>query len=181
MLISLLDRASSMDFMGYHPGIVIQVVNALLPLGKLKALEQVDAYLENLHKVRQATGLFWVLRVLFNVPDKRGFPPVNLGAPNIPPPARPELLPRFPIVLVRDIPFLVVRGYFIRGLPEPVEDHVTYFRAYGVLRDQPLAPPATLDGIELEFLKQWNAAYGKAYITPALEMVNSQIARLIGD
>jgi hypothetical protein len=177
-MISLLDQASAMHFEDYNPAYVIQAVNALQLLGKEKALEQVDFYLTSLGKGKDTYGLFWVLRVLFEVPTERSFPPVRIGQPSISPPADPGKFSRFPIVMVQDIPFLVVRGYSLGGLPEPVETHVAYFRAYGTLRERALTPPASMEGIEDEFLQQWKVAYGDAYIAEALGMIKAQIAKL---
>lgn len=178
MSISLIDQVSSMSFEDYNPSYVIQAVNTLQPLGKEKALERLDSYLKSRYKGKDTYGLFWVLRVLFEVPAEHGFPPVSLGTPNIPPPADPEKLPRFPIVMLRDIPFLVVRGYILRGLPEPVEVHVAYFRTHGTLREQVLHPSASMEGIEEEFLQLWKAAYEDAYASEALKTIKTQIARL---
>ena len=106
MIVSRLDRASAMQFDDYNPGYIIQAVNGLQPLGKEKALESIDSYLEKRDKGTAGYGLFWILRVLFEVLGELGFPPVRIGKPSIPPPAELEKLPRFPIVMIRDIPFL---------------------------------------------------------------------------
>lgn len=178
MSVSLIDQASSMSFEDYNPAYVIQAVNALQPLGKEEALKRLDSYLESRDKGKDTYGLFWVLRVLFEIPAEPGFPPLGIGKHSLPPPADLGNLPRFPIVIVWDIPLLVVRGYYLGGLPEPVEAHVAYFRAHGTLREQPLAPPASLDGIEEEFLLRWKAAYGDAYASEALKTIKSQVAKL---
>ncbi|MCH8987739.1 MAG: hypothetical protein IIA92_02920 [Chloroflexi bacterium] len=175
---SLLDRVSSMSVEDYNPTYVVQAVNALQPLGTEMALERLDSCLESRSAGEDTYGLFWVLRVLFEVPAEQGFPPVGLGRPNIPPPADPEKLPRFPIVMVREIPLLVVRGYFLLGLPEPVDAHVAYFRTHGTIREQVLHPPASMDGVEEEFLRLWQAAYGDAYAAEALGTIKAQIAKI---
>ena len=177
MIISLLAQAATMHFEDYNPSYVIQAVNALQPLGKEPALKQIEAYLEKRESSQDYYGLFWVLRVLFSVPISLGFPPVRIGQPSISPPMTLSKLPRFPIVMVRDIPFLVIRGYDLGGLPEPVEAHVAYFQAHGTLRKQPLAPPASMDGVVEEFMQLWKAAYGDAYVAEVLETIKKQIAR----
>lgn len=178
MSTSLLNQVSSMSFEDYNPSYVIQAVNALQPLGKEKALERLDSYLKSRDTGKDSLGLFWLLRVLFEVPTEQGFPPVILGTPNIPPPADPGKFPRFPIVMLRDIPFLVVRGYILRGLPEPVEAHAYYFRTYGTIREQTLHPPASIQGIENEFLQLWKAAYESTYISEAMKTIKTQIAKI---
>lgn len=176
----LLDQAAAMSVAEYNPASVIQAVNALQPLGKDKALEAIASYLGSRDTSQDATGLFWVLRVLFDVPVERGFPPVRIGQPTIPPPADPATLPRYPIVMVQDVPLLAIRGYHLGGLPEPVEAHVAYFRTHGTIRSRPLAPPAALDGIEEDFLRQWRTAYGDAYAAQARATIQEQIIRLRG-
>ncbi len=178
MTIFLLERADNTSIENYNPNYVIQAVNALQPLGKEKALEQIESYLESRSRGADAYGLFWVLRVLFEVPIEQDFPPVLIGQPDISPPADLRRLPRFPIVMIQDIPFLVVRRYDLGGLPESVEAHVAYFRVHGVLRQQPLFPPASMNGVAEEFQKQWKSTYGNAYVVEVLETIKAQIARL---
>src|SRR5690606_8565868 len=121
MVTPVLDQAATMTVEDYNPARVIHAVNALVPLGKEAALDQISSYLKAHGQPAEVQGLFWVLRVLFDVPADRSFPPVRIGQPNIPPPADPGALPRFPILIVRDIPLLVVSGYDLGGLPEPVD------------------------------------------------------------
>ena len=124
-LLETLDHASSSSFATYNPGRIVQAVNDLIPLGKEEALASIAGYYEAAD--RQADprqGLFWVLRVLFDVPAEPGYhPPVRLGAPR---PAAPEdlrTIPRFPIMLIEDIPLLMVTSYILGGLPE-VDSHL---------------------------------------------------------
>jgi len=177
MIISLLERVSMMSVEEYNPRHVIKVVNALQPLGKEKALEVMESYLKTHAKATDTHGLFWVLRVLFDVPAQQGFPPVNIGTPDIPPPAVPGKLPRFPILILRDIPLLLVRGYVLFGFPEPADVHISYFRIHGTPRENRLEPPASLNGFDEEFLSLWQDAYGDAQSAQALETINIQLAR----
>jgi hypothetical protein len=175
---AVLEPAATIPLDAYDPAAVIRAVNALQPLGTARALDAIDAYLAGRAAGQETTGLFWVLRVLFDVPAAVGFPPVGLGQPTIPPPADPAALPRYPIVMARDVPLLAVRGYFLGGLPEPVEAHVAYFRAHGTIRPQPLRPPAGLDGVEEDFLRQWRAAYGDAHTAEVRATIQEQLRRL---
>jgi hypothetical protein len=171
-------RAATMTVADYDPSVVIDAVNALQPLGKEGAMEAIASCLTDQRHTAYPAGLLWVLRVLFDLPPSQRFPSVNIGTPDIPAPVDPDTLPRFPIVIVNDIPFLVVRGYVLRGLPEPVEAHIRYFGDHGVVRDRLLVPPASLDAIEGEFLRVWHAAYGDAHTGHVLKTIRQQIARL---
>jgi hypothetical protein len=178
MIIPELERAAAMPVAAYDPSTVIAAVNALQPLGKEHALEQIDSCLHGLPAAAYPSGLLWVLRVLFDVPEKLGFPPVVMGTPDVPAPADPTQLPRFPIVILCDIPFLVVREFILFGLPEPVQAHVAYFRRHGVLRATSLTPAANPARLEEELLQLWHTAYGDAYAARALERIREQYTRL---
>jgi len=170
-----LDVTARMRFEDYNPRRVIEAVNALQPLGKQKALATIKAYLDHRDSDKEATGLFWVLRVLFEMPQGQAFPPVRIGQPDISPPASSDALPRFPIVIVRDVPLLVVRGYALGGFPEPVATHLAYFQTHGTIRSAPLAP--STDGVTDEFVRVWKAAYGSSS-PDVLGLVSSQIAKM---
>jgi hypothetical protein len=174
---STLDKAARMRFEDYHPDRVIEAVNALQPQGKQKSLDLIKSYLDRRDAGNDALGLFWVLRVLFEVPPGQGFPPVRLGQPDVSSPPSPDALPRFPIVIAHDVPLLVTRGYALGGFPEPVEAHLTYFQTHGTVRNAPLAPPGSRDEVADEFARLWKAAYGKAP-PDVRELIGSQLARM---
>src|SRR5262249_41157779 len=70
-LLRLIDRAPEFDGDRYDPLPVIQIVNALQPLGKEKALAALEEYLrvDSHYHSGARQGLFLVLRVLFDVPE----------------------------------------------------------------------------------------------------------------
>ena len=104
----------------YNPREVIRAVNLLQPLGKEKSLAAIDEFLRVASHFHDSgrEGVFLVLRTLFDVPADPGYmPPMLVGAPT---PAEPDghsLLPRFPIAIEGDIPFLLVEGYSRPGSP----------------------------------------------------------------
>jgi hypothetical protein len=147
----LIDQAPSYNS-GYHydPLAVIRIVNVLQPLGKDKALTAIDEYLRVASYFHSPAreGLFLVLRVLFDVPaDPSHMPHMYVGAPWPAAPEDPKRLPRFPIVLLDDVPLLLVSGYSLGGKAEQPASHVKYFRDNGRLRDRPLAPGNTPLGL----------------------------------
>lgn len=128
---------------------LIRAVNALQPLGKDRALAVVDEYLRVSSGLDDSgrEGVFLLTRTLFDVPPN-GMPAMHVGAPAPAPPADPKLLPRFPLVLVDDVPIKIVGGYLLGGAPEQPETDVAEFRKVGTLRAKPLAPTAkALDAI----------------------------------
>ncbi|HEY2413596.1 MAG TPA: hypothetical protein VGI40_15205 [Pirellulaceae bacterium] len=131
---------------GYNPLKVVQAVNALQPLGKKRALSVIDEHLRvtSYFDDDSREGVFLVLRVLFDVPSPPGYmPEMRVGATEPPAQEDKTLLPRFPISLEDDIPFMLVAGYWGAGEPEPPENHLDYFREHGTIRTRPLSPSAT--------------------------------------
>ena len=175
---ALLSQAATVEFAEYHPGYVIEAVNALQPLGKDKALEEIESYLAATPPGEDQFGLFWVLRVLFDVPEAQGFPEVRIGQPSIPPPDDSAQLPRYPIVIIQDVPLLAIQGYFVGGFPQPVADHIAYFRSHGTIRAQPLSPSSDTASIKDEFAQKWQAAYGDAHLTEATTTIDAQLTRM---
>ena len=171
----LLARASNSTLATYHPGHLIDVVNALLPRGKDGALAELEAFLAKRDLANDPhQGLFLVLRVLF---DADPYPPVRLGGSRPPPPPQPTVLPRFPIMIVDDVPLMLVVSYTLRGLPEPVTAHLDYYRSHGTLRSMPLTPmpgPNRLATYE----NRYKAAYQAAPSPAERAFVKSQLDRL---
>src|SRR5262245_17971125 len=86
--------------------------------------------------------MFLVLRTLFEIPNTPGHMPfMRVGQPSPPGPEDPTKIPRFPIYIQDDIPFLMVSGYSLFGQPEDPRKHLNYFREHGVIRSLPLVPP----------------------------------------
>lgn len=172
-----LQRASGSDFASYRPRPLVDAVNALVPLGKDGALAALRDFLGKRDlDADPHHGLFLVLRVLFDV-DAEAHPPLRLGSsmPGIP--DRPSSLPRFPIVLVDDLPLLLVSGYELGGDTEPVTAHLDYYRKHGTVRAGPLAPgrvPASERMAKLEGL--YRAAYGRDLSPPEREHLQAQLA-----
>ena len=171
----LLQRASNSAFETYDPGTVIEAVNALVPLGKAGALAALEAFLGKQDLAKDPhQGLFLVLRVLF---EAAAHPPMRLGGSRPAPPSPSASLPRFPIMIVDDVPLMLVAGYTLRGLPEPVASHVTYYRKHGTLRAAPLAPSSGPDRMAA-YARQYEAAYHAAPPAAERALVEAQLDRL---
>jgi hypothetical protein len=185
-VLETLDLASSSSLDSYNPGHIVQAVNDLIPLGKEGALASIAGYYESAD--RQADprqGLFWVLRVLFDVPAEPGYlPPVRLGAPR---PAAPDdlrTIPRFPIMLIEDIPLLMVTSYILGGLPEAVDSHLELFENSGLVRTELLEPAIDIDNdndldrIVASFAARYEAAYETRPHDIQLQTIRSQLKRM---
>ncbi|HET6548556.1 MAG TPA: hypothetical protein VFG79_08885 [Solirubrobacter sp.] len=176
MAAETLARAAALGFEDYHPGLVAEAVNELAERGDEGALQPVEQYLSQHDPAQPPLGLFWVLRVLFDVPGDAGFPPVRIGSPTVPEPDDSSALPRFPIVLAADVPLLAVRGYDLAGFAEPVEAHVTYYREHGRVRARPLSPAP--EHALADFERQWARGYAGAPPGEGSDVVREQLERL---
>lgn len=120
---------------------LIRVTNYLVPLGKEKALAIIGEY-GRVHPYINETWLFLLIRILFDVPEPPGhMPEMRIGLKFPSPPKNLMYVPRFPIVMMDDIPFSVLEGVSLFGTPEPISRHVGYFQKHGTLRKQKLHPP----------------------------------------
>ncbi len=129
----------------FKPLKIIQVVNALQPLGKENAIAKIEEFIAIKEKsdpyARGIDNLFWILRILFE--------PIELGQ-RIPVPRAVirsveaplgEDWPLNPIIVVDDIPFRYVGGGMGgTGMPEHPKSHIAYVKRYCVIRDDPLIP-----------------------------------------
>jgi hypothetical protein len=139
-------RAPRLEGYHFNPQDLVAAVNALQPLGKDLAVAALAEYLRVCPSVDNSSreGVFLILRALFEVPVDPGFLPRMLaGAPDPPEPRDPRKLPRFPLAIEGDIPFMLVHGYELGGHPQDPGDHLRYFREHGTLRAKPLAPTGT--------------------------------------
>ena len=128
---------------GYNdPLHLIRVANYLRRLGKPKALAIVGEY-GRIHDVAvNETWLFLLLRTLFDVPTPPGYmPDMIIGATSPRPPKKQTEIPRFPIVIVDDIPFSLLWGVRLLGRAQPIGQHVEYFGKLGTIRSNDLRPP----------------------------------------
>ena len=145
-LLELIDAVPSYNDV-LEPLALVRAVNALHPLGKDRALDVVDEYLRVSSSFDDPgrEGVFLVMRVLF---DADPMPVMMVGAPNVQPGKDPKALPRFPLVIVDDVPLKLVGGYALGGMAQQPEDDVKAFRKVGKLRARALVPTATLDSID---------------------------------
>ena len=126
----------------WNPSKVIDVVNALQPLGITDGLAIVDEYLRVTPPSYDTyERISMLLRVLHEVPKEPGhFPKPKFGGPVFGQPSDPALVPRFPVLIVDDIPLLLVMSYDFTGPMSDSKEIVPWFKAHGMWRQRPLTP-----------------------------------------
>lgn len=139
---------SGQQGLGFDPVCLIRAVNALQPLGKEKALEALRAYdrlagelsFADHHKYQiDEYRILPIVQLLFESPAG-SMPPFALGAGDLAPPEPPHC-PLFPLVLSQDVPFMLVTGYTLAGIPEMAADRLKL--KLGPIRSAPLSPRVT--------------------------------------
>jgi hypothetical protein len=140
----------------WDPALVIKISNSLTELGKEHGLSVVQEYVKVAPldaELKERVGL--LLRVLHQVPEDPGyFPEWLLGNIGRVKPASNELLPRFPIHFVREIPVLMVDTYDYVMIIErdSTQETLEWYKNNGVWRDSKIELPSLSDG-ELEVIR----------------------------
>ena len=168
----------------YNPLAMINITNALQPMGKDKALDAIVAYHQSqLPKRLKDRDLFLVLRLLFELPSGIDAPKLSLGAPSPNPDEKKKGLPIFPIMLVDDIPILLVYGYDLVGEAQLVESHLEFYRKHGIMRKALLRPTNQPFESLTKVVKSENWIYGQErqerQSTRGKRMLGRQILRLL--
>lgn len=123
---------------------LVQAANTLIPLGKSRALAVVLEFsrLDGRSGYPQTNDLFFLLRVMFEVPNPPGYmrvPALGYGLSSGP--VDQQAMPRFPVAVVDDVPFSLWDFAMMAGSPERIESHVKYFAESCTLRSTRLRPP----------------------------------------
>ncbi|GMU22309.1 MAG: hypothetical protein AMXMBFR13_23950 [Phycisphaerae bacterium] len=176
-LLVLIDSAPSEIGPYYNPRDLITSVNGLLPSGKDKILTAMEEYVRVTPPWHKGSfHLLFLLRVLFDPPDAHNRPVLFMAGWNPPVPKRLARVPRFPIVIVLDIPLLLAIGYLFDGKPPDIREDLRSIRTHGRIRSEPLRPTnRPLEVLsKLEASCQW--FYGKNYpaLAPAFEFVEPE-------
>jgi hypothetical protein len=143
-LLFLLDESPGPDSTAFDPKIVVRIVNRLQPLGKTKALAAIQEFTRIKPDSESWRGMHLILRALFDVPESGHFPGIHVGATSPERPADANLIPRFPLVIVDDIPLLLPLFYYGAGGVDGrgVPPDFAFFRDSCSLRQRPLMPTA---------------------------------------
>lgn len=138
-------RGSS--YMDDDPVEIIRTVNALVPLGKEKAIAVAREYLRILPGGSRQTRLYDALRTLFYFPNgfgDSGWCDIGYGPTKlIPDPETGREFQWDPLIVQQDIP-LPLSDMDPLGNIWQIKDYLDVCEKYGVIRSQPLTPPDNL-------------------------------------
>ncbi|MGH3923999.1 MAG: hypothetical protein ACRDTT_14210 [Pseudonocardiaceae bacterium] len=189
--LALVHQAPGLDGAAFDPLPVIRAVNSLWRLGEHKALRMLRAYTELAVEGGVALDgeafddqrVIVLARLLFEPPEGGVLPPPRVGVPDIYP-RSPDDWPRFPLATKDDVPFLVVGGYSLGGLPEPAAAHLAVCAANAQFREGPLQPSRSpLEVVEaLTRSPQWSALTAEDVSRAArIAMLRAQALRAVAE
>jgi len=177
-----LDAVAALDAATFHPGRALTAMRSLMELPEAERMPFLLGYARS--RVEVPSGVFAVVRALIEVPGRdqpaADFPevlqpgylrPPALGAPDPPAPDDPTELPRFPVVLLEDVPLVLVSGYALGGKPESLAMHLEGLEG-ARWRSKPLAP--TSAGSVRYLLEHWGRFADDARLSAQL---TGQLAR----
>jgi hypothetical protein len=123
----------------WHPAWVIKVVNTLQPVGKRKAIAAMEEFNRVTPLWSDLLSLL-ILRVLFDVPKDPGYMR-EFPYPITPPNPKDPRVPRYPILMLGDVPLLVAAGLpFSSGPGTDFGKEIAFFRDHAKIRARPLQP-----------------------------------------
>jgi hypothetical protein len=148
---ALIDEAPSVNGLTFNPVTLIRAVNGLWRLGHAGAVATLREYIAAKSASMTIPGdygltgerVVLVTRLLFVPNDERYTgPPIRMGLPDFAPLDQANW-GLFPLALSQDIPFLLVGGYSLGGLPDNPTSHIDFWEQHGRLQSEPLSPQAS--------------------------------------
>jgi hypothetical protein len=123
----------------WDPVWAIKMVNTLQPLGEGKALAAMQEFIRVTLYLENDDMMNLLLRVLYAVPKDPGYMPPFFSM--VPGNSKDPRVPRYPILILGDVPLLVARHLpFTTGPSQDFAKQVGFFRGHMTIRGKPLRP-----------------------------------------
>jgi len=172
-----LDAVGPLAGGSFHPGRALTAMQALMELPEADRVPLLRQYAKT--RIGVPEGVFAVVRALVEVPskDQAASPwpgvlqpghlrPPALGGPS---PAQPDdltMVPRWPVVMLEDVPLVVVSDYVLGGKAEPLAMHLEGLEE-ATWRTKPLSPGSA--GSLRYLLLHWGRWSGNPEVSAMLE------------
>ena len=154
-ILELIHQSPSPASAGFDPFALIAAVNGLHSLGKTEALRVLKAYCDLATAGDQdmrfkydldEQRIFLILRLLFVPKDGTSeMPPLNIGGRVPPLRVGANAWPLFPLAVQGNIPFFMIDGHILAGVPESPLVHLEYCKNKCILRPDLLMPISSAD------------------------------------
>lgn len=176
----LLDSLASQFPHDYNPVLLIEASFGLQNFSKEEALARIDSSSQRINSGFGDYGLFLLLRYYFDLPDGMQHPEVQFGLPDINPPQSSLPSNRFPLIIVNEIPFQIIQGYQLGGLPQSIREHIVFYSKHGIINKRKSYPKiGTADELLQAFNQVWMMNYGRVIENRIELLVSDQINLLL--
>ena len=177
--LEVLSTITSKDF---NPMFITQMADKFILLGKDEALSEISKF-ANASKISSDNfGLFLLLRIMFDVPASSKHPEINIGKFDHDKPTDGNETNLFPILYSNEIPFLIVTGYYTGGFPQSINDHIDFYKEFGILKKKAyhLQIEKSEETLFNEFNLKWCKIYTKDKMPNSLESsIKEQIRKTV--
>lgn len=171
----LINKMPTANGKQWNPALVTKIVNALHSTGEKNAPRLIDEYARITPLSSESNQkIQLLLRVLYDVPsDLDSFPDPNIVHSIYGKPQDPTLAPRYPVLVLNDVPLLIAWVYSHSGHPShKTVETIEWYKANGQWRKHPL-DERKLSGSETEKLsKQVDDVLAKYLEGKAKEVVS---------
>jgi hypothetical protein len=138
----------ALDGEAFDPATAIRGVNRLVALGRDAALDELRSRARSAGDGAEAAAVVVLCRLVVVPPPGAPLPPLRIGVPDLVlSPGAEADWPLFPLALVDDVPFLLVREYLLGGLAETLAEHVEACATAREVRSRPLRPGSPLSAV----------------------------------
>jgi hypothetical protein len=140
----MIQRCSPWDGYVFDPLSYIQAVNYLCQYDKASIIAIFREYVQSGGRrlPPESTKVFFLLRLLFEPVEGGGrLPAIAMGKLMDAGTPSPEDLPLYPLVSIKDVPLLIVPGFYLGGLPEDPTGHIDLCEQFCRVRSRSLTPP----------------------------------------
>jgi len=158
--LEVLSTITSEDF---NPMFITDVADKFILLGKDEALSEINKFANASEMSSDNFGLFLLLRIMFDVPTFSKYPEISIGKFDHDKPVGEDEANLFPILYSNEIPFLIVTGYFTGGFPQPIGDHIDFYKEFGILKEK--AHHLQIEKSESTVFNEFNQKWCKIYKT----------------
>jgi hypothetical protein len=188
----------------YNPATLVVTANKLISLGQTKAEDALTTLANTkagsgLDEMDRDSYIAWLCLLIYDPKEGEGLPTPGFGGPDFPNTgfvSKPKWTvfnsskwPRFPLTMKRQVPFLLVQGYELAGLPEPISLYLEDCRKNEVFRtDQYTVPTYTLANEALKELltsPEWHAlnwkqlgGEGSLWRNRKIDFLKNQVQRI---
>ncbi len=173
----------------YNPAKLVETANKLIDLGKDKADASLLKYAET--NYAYSSYVAWLCLLVYDPKPDAGLPIPLFGAPDFPYtfPYTHGLInsvdwPRFPLTLNRGVPFLLVSGYTVGGVPESGTAYIQRCQSNGTFHavEYPIVThsDARIGLDDLLSSAKWDALSWPHFVgrTQKIKFLRSQVERV---